>query len=144
MLSEEAALIHAMVAAVWSGRAIAQDEFGAIGDLIDHLPIFAGIDRQQVRKLTRRCSEQLAGSGGVDLVYGQIRAALPGRLREAAYALSCDVVALCRTEPGEQGLERIRAQLDVDPAMARTIERVARLRSRRPEVLPTADKQTSC
>jgi hypothetical protein len=130
MLSREAALVYAMVCAAGSGREIAQEEIGIIGDLVDHLPIFHGIERRQVRELATRCSAQLAGPGGMDAVYGQIRGALAGRLREAAYALSCDVIAVCRPQQDTQRLERVRAQLGVDPAMARTIERAARLRSK--------------
>ena len=130
MLSREAALVYAMVCAAGPGREIAQEEIGVIGDLIDHLPIFHGIERRQVRELARRAPAQLAGPGGMDAVYGQIRAALAGRLREAAYALSCDVIAVCRPQQDTQRLERIRAQLGVDPATARTIERAAGLRSR--------------
>ena len=80
--------------------------------------------------LASDCSERLAKPGGLDEVYGEIRAALSGPLREAAYALSCDVVSVhCGPERDEaRALERIRTQLEVDPARARTIERAARMR----------------
>ncbi|MGH6917360.1 MAG: tellurite resistance TerB family protein, partial [Geminicoccaceae bacterium] len=67
MLSQQAALIYAMVCA-GSDREIAQEEIGIIGDLVDHLPIFCGIDRRQVSELAARCSERLAGPGGFDRV----------------------------------------------------------------------------
>jgi hypothetical protein len=142
MLSPEAALIYAMVAAAGSDRETTQDEIGIIGDLAEQLPIFCAIDCREVAELAMRCSEQLTGPGGIEQVYGEIRGALPGRLREAAYALSCDVIALCRPQRAEQALERIRAQLEVDPATARTIERVAEVRCRRPEEAP-AQRQAS-
>ena len=128
MLSPEAALVCVMVVAIGSDRAIAQEDLESIGDLVDHLPIFGGLDRRRVSELAARCSEQLTRPGGIEQTYGQIRHALPGRLREAAYALSCDVIALCRPQQDQQALERIRAQLEVDPATARTIERAARWR----------------
>lgn len=143
MRSPEAALIYAMVVAAGSDREIAQDEIGIIGDLAEHLPIFCGIDRQQVRELAMRCSEQVARPGGIEQVYGQIRGALPGRLREAAYSLSCDVIAVCRPQQDKQALERVRAQLEVDPATARTIERAAEVRCRRPDEAAVAQRQTS-
>jgi hypothetical protein len=127
-----------VVVAVGSDRAIAQDEIGIIGDLVEHLPIFCGVDRQQVRELAKRCSEQLARPGGSEQVYGQIRDALSGRLREAAYALSCDVIAVCRPQQDKPALERIRTQLEVDPAIAQAIERAARERCRRPDVAALA------
>jgi hypothetical protein len=128
MLSPEAALIYAMVAAVGSARTIVQDEIGIIGDLVDHLPFFHGIGRREVSELAVRGAEQIARPGGIERAYGQIRNALSGRLREAAYALSCDVIALRRPEKGQQALERIRTQLEIDPLTARTIERAARAR----------------
>lgn len=131
MLSAEAALLYAMVIAAGSDREIAQEEMGIIGDLVDHLPIFRRIDRQQASELARRCSKEAARPGGIEQLYGQIRGALPGRLREAAYALSCDVIAVFRPHQDRQALERIRTQLEVDPAMAQTIERAARVRRSR-------------
>jgi uncharacterized membrane protein YebE (DUF533 family) len=130
MLTPQAALIYAMVVAAESDREIADEEINIIGDLVNHLPIFRGIERRRVAELASACSEQLAGPGGVDQVYAQIRAALSGPLREAAYALSCDVIAVdCRLQRDEMhALERIREQLEVEPATARTIERAARVR----------------
>jgi uncharacterized membrane protein YebE (DUF533 family) len=130
MLSPQAALIYAMVVAAESDREIAEEEVNIIGDLVNHLPIFRGVDRQQVTELASACSAQLATPGGIERLYGQIRDALSGPLREAAYALSCDVIAVdCRLQRDEMtALERIRTQLEVDPATARTIERAAQVR----------------
>jgi hypothetical protein len=143
MLCPQAALIYAMVVAAGPDREIAQQDIGIVGDLVDHLPIFRGIDREQVSELAIRCSKQLARPGGVEQVYSQIRGALSGRLREAAYALSCDVIALCRPWPDRQVLEPIRTQLEIDPATAQTIERAARERCRRPDeaALATCDQR---
>ena len=133
MLSPEGALIYAMVVAAGSHREITQHEIGIICDLVHHLPIFGGMNRPQVIELVSACSGQLARPGGIEQVYGQIRGALAGRLREAAYALSCDVIARCRPQRDGQALERVRAQLEVDPPAARTIERAARVRSGPPD-----------
>jgi hypothetical protein len=125
MLRPEAALVLAMVVALGTEREIAQEDVDIVGDLVDHLPIFGGLDRRQASELAERCLEQLARPGGVEQTYGQIRDALPGRLREAAYALACDVIALQEPRQGQQALARIRAQLEVDPATAQPIERAA-------------------
>jgi hypothetical protein len=129
MLSREAALIYAMVVAARADREVAPD-LDIIGDLVHHLPIFHSVDRQRVSELATACSQQLAQPCGVDRVYAQIRAALAGRLREAAYALSCDVIALDDRlrHDAMQVLERIRVLLEIDPAAARTIERAAGVR----------------
>ncbi|MEM7022765.1 MAG: tellurite resistance TerB family protein [Pseudomonadota bacterium] len=132
MLSPQAALIYAMVVAAESDHEIAEEEINIIGDLVNHLPVFAGTSRHQVTELAMACSEALAEVGGADRIYGMIREALNPHLREAAYALSCDVIAVdCRLQRDEmQVLEQIRQQLDVDRATAATIERAAQVRFR--------------
>ena len=130
MLSRQAALIYAMATAASAQRAITAAEIAMIGDLVDHLPIFSGIDREKAVEIAGDCLEQLDRPGGIDRVSGQIREALSTRLRDAAYALCCDViVAGCRLRRDRtEALERVRAQLEVNPASARVIERLAWLR----------------
>jgi uncharacterized membrane protein YebE (DUF533 family) len=129
MISPQEALIYTMVAAAESDREIADTEIEIIGDLVNHLPIF-GVGRAAMTAMATRCSEMLAQAGGSDQVFGLIRQALPMPLRETAYALACDVIAVdSRLNRAEMRvLEEIRAQLEVDPAMARAIEQVAQVR----------------
>ena len=103
MISPQEALVYTMVAAAEADREIAQAEIELIGDLANHLPIFRGIDRAAVTGMA---------------------------LRETAYALACDVIAVdSRLNRAElHMLEKIRAQLEIDPAMARAIEQVAEVR----------------
>ena len=130
MISPQEALIYTMVAAAESDREIADAEINIIGDLVNHLPIFSGVDRAGMTEMATRCSEMLVQAGGSDRVFGLIRQALSMPLRETAYALACDVVAVdSRLNRAEMRvLEEIRAQLDVDPAMAHAIEQVAQVR----------------
>ena len=130
MISPQEALIYTMVAAAESDREIAEAEIEIIGDLVNHLPIFGGIERAAMAAMATRCSETLAQAGGSDQVFGLIRQALPMPLRETAYALACDVIAVdSRLNRAEMRvLDEIRAQLEVDPAMARAIEQVAQVR----------------
>jgi uncharacterized membrane protein YebE (DUF533 family) len=130
MISPQEALIYTMVAAAESDGEIAETEIEIIGDLVNHLPIFRGVDRAAMTAMATRCSELLAQAGGSDGVFGLIRQALPMPLRETAYALACDVIAVdSRLNRAEMRvLEDIRAQLEVDPAMARAIEQVAQVR----------------
>ena len=133
MLSPEVALIHAMVLAAAAGRGLEREDLEAIAGLAGHLPMFEGMDAREVRALATGCAEQLRSGGSAEL-YRQIRRALPGRLREAAYALACDVLVLCRRPEVAQALEEVRTGLEVDPATARAIDRAAR------ERIPTAAK----
>jgi uncharacterized membrane protein YebE (DUF533 family) len=130
MISVQEALVYTMVAAAEADREIADAEIDLIGDLGNHLPIFKGVDRAAMAEMATRCSEMLAQSGGSDRVFTLIRQALPMTLRDTAYALACDVIAVdSRLNRAEMGiLESIRMQLEVDHAMARAIERVAAVR----------------
>ena len=130
MISPQEALVYTMVAAAEADREIADAEINLIGDVANHLPIFKGVDRAAMTGMATRCSEMLAPAGGSDTVFALIRQALSLPLRDTAYALACDVIAVdSRLNRAEMRiLERIRAQLEVDPAMARAIERVAEVR----------------
>ena len=130
MISPQEALIYTMVAAAESDREVADAEIEIIGDLVNHLPIFSGVDRAAMTAMATRCSEMLARPGGSDQVFGLIRQALPMPLRETAYALACDVIAVdSRLNRAEMRvLEEIRGRLEVDRAMARAIEQAAEVR----------------
>jgi uncharacterized membrane protein YebE (DUF533 family) len=130
MISPQEALVYTMVAAAEADREIVDAEVDLIGDLANHLPIFKGLDRAAITGMATRCSDILAQAGGSDQVFDLIRQALPMPLRETAYALACDVIAVdSRLNRAEMRiLDRIRAQVEVDPAMARAIEQVAEVR----------------
>ena len=130
MISPQAALVYTMVVAAESDREVVDAEIHIIGDLVNHLPIFKTMDRAEVTGMATACSTLLARENGLDQVFSQIREALPAPLRETAYALACDVIAVdSRLQKDEmQALERIRQQLEVDPTTARTIERAAQVR----------------
>jgi uncharacterized membrane protein YebE (DUF533 family) len=130
MLSAQEALVYTMVAAAESDREIDETEIKIIGDLVNHLPIFRGLDRATTTRMATACSKLLARAGGRDRVFGQIREGLAPQLRDTAYAIACDVIAAdSRLNRDElQTLERIRAELEVEPAMARAIEQVAKVR----------------
>jgi len=70
---------------------------------------------------------------GLDAFFGLVRAALPERLYETAYALACDVAASDgRMGEGEGALlAEMRHQLDIDRLHAAAIEFSARARHRR-------------
>jgi uncharacterized membrane protein YebE (DUF533 family) len=130
MLSPQQALVYTMVAAAEADHEIADAEIDLIGDLGNHLPIFRGVDRAVLTATATACSETLARHGGREEVFRLIREALPLPLRDTAYALACDVIAIdSRLQRSElHTLEWLRTELDVDPAMARAIEQVAEVR----------------
>jgi uncharacterized membrane protein YebE (DUF533 family) len=130
MINPQQALVYTMVAAAEADREIADAAIDMIGDLVNHLPIFKGVDRAAMTEMATRCSECWRRRAGTGRIFDLIRQALTMPLRETAYALACDVIAVdSRLNRAEMRiLEQIRTQLEVDPAMARAIERVAEVR----------------
>jgi uncharacterized membrane protein YebE (DUF533 family) len=130
MLSPQEALVYTMVVAAESDHEIAEAEIKIIGDLVNHLPIFRGLDRAAMTRMATACSKLLGQSGGADKVFELIRQALTPPLRDTAYALACDVIAVdSRLNRNEMRiLEQVRIELEVDPVMARAIEQVAEVR----------------
>jgi tellurite resistance protein len=130
MISPQEALIYTMAVAAESDGEIVDAEIDIVGDVANHLPIFKGVDRKAIAAMAARCSEVLAQADGTDRVFALIREALSLPLRETAYALACDVIAVDRrlSRAEMRVLERIRAELEIEPIMARAIERVAQVR----------------
>jgi uncharacterized membrane protein YebE (DUF533 family) len=130
MLSPQEALVYTMVVAAEADHEIAEAEINVIGDLCNHLPVFQAVGRAKMTAMAMACSELLTRAGGRAKVFAMIRKALPSQLRDTAYALACDVIAVdSRLRRDElQALEEVRAELDVDPVMARAIEQVAKVR----------------
>lgn len=130
MISPQAALVYTMVIAAEADHDIAEPEIELIGDLVNHLPVFRCVSREQVVEMATACSEQLSKPGGIDQVFQEVRAGLGDHLRETAYALACDVIAVdARLHRHEMtALENIRSHLGIDPSVADAIERSARVR----------------
>lgn len=128
MISHHAALIYTMVLVSASDRNMTDAELETIGDTIGHLPIFKDYDRKLLTRSASACAELLDDEEGLEKALGLIKAALPEKLRETAYALACDVVASdAKASPEElRMLELIRHRLDIDRLAAAAIERAAR------------------
>jgi tellurite resistance protein len=130
MLDHHSALIYTMVLASAVDRGVTDAEMRMIGDIVTHLPIFAGYDSKQLPKTLSACSDLLQKENGLDLALKDIKAALPPRLRETAYALACDIVASDGEASQEElrFLELLRDRLPIERLIAAAIERGARAR----------------
>ncbi len=130
MLTPQHALIYAMVIVAEADADISAGEATIIGDLINHLPVFDHIDQAEVAGIAMTCSEMIATPAGLAEAFGMIREALTPTLREAAYALACDVMASDRRlNRGEiQMLERVRSELGIQPGVADLLEGATRIR----------------
>jgi tellurite resistance protein len=129
-LSPQDALVAVMVACSASDQDIRTAELVAITRMVNHMPVFADYDADRLRRVSRIVLDLFEEEDGLDALFGLIRAALPERLYETAYALACDVV----TADGRHSqvelrmLEEVRDELKVDRLHAAAIEWGARVR----------------
>src|SRR5215468_5037891 len=97
MISHHDALIYTMVLVSAADSNMPDVELTSIGDAVMHLPVFRDFDRQNLPKVTAECTKLLQDGDGLDKAFKAIKAALPEKLRETAYALACDVATACRS-----------------------------------------------
>jgi tellurite resistance protein len=129
-LSAQDALAALMIAVSASDEDIRTAELVKMSNAINNLPIFAGYDAERLPQMSRMVFDLLEQVDGLDALFGLIRDALPERLYETAYALSCDVAAADGRIVGPEArmLEEIRDELNLDRLHAAAIERGARAR----------------
>jgi tellurite resistance protein len=130
MLNPHGALIFTMVIVSAADANMSDSELKMIGDLIGHLPVFAGFDPKGLPKVLNGCTTALARDDGLETTLHEIAEALPANLRETAYAIACDMVAADGEASQEElrALELIRHRLNIDRLIAAGIERGARAR----------------
>ena len=128
--SAQDALVAIMVTVSVSDETIRTSELVAIERQVNHLPIFADYDMENVRGVAQTVYKLMDEDDGLDTLFAMVRDALPDRLWETAYALACDVAAADGTiRQGElRLLEEIRHELSIDRLHATAIERGARAR----------------
>jgi len=130
MLTPHAALIHAMVIVSAADRDMADAELHAIGEMVQHLPVFRGYDRDSLTADARACGRLVRQEDGFRQTLELIALSLPGHLRETCYALACDVAgATGKVTPEEaRVLQLLRQHLKLDRLVTVAIERAARAR----------------
>jgi tellurite resistance protein len=129
-MSPQDALVAVMVASSASDEDMRTAELVAIQSMVNHMPVFANYDSDRIRRVSRMVFELFEEEDGLDALFGLIRAALPPRLNETAYALACDVVTADgkHNEVELRMLEEIREELNIDRLHAAAIEWGARVR----------------
>ena len=129
-LSPQDALVAVMIATSVSDEHVRTVELVTIDRIVHHLPVFAGYDDDRTRGVATLVFDLFEHEDGLDALFGLIRAALPDRLYETAYALACDVAAAdgVLAEPELRLLEEIRYELDIPRLHAAAIEQGARAR----------------
>lgn len=130
MINHHDALIYTMVLASAADDDMTDAELRTIGEIVSYLPVFKDFDRDRLPAVARACAGLLADAKGLDRALGEIKRALPPKLRETAYALACDVVAADGAASQEELrlLQLLRERLGIDRLVAAAIERGARAR----------------
>jgi len=119
-----------MIATSASDENVRTAELVAIQGVVNHLPVFANYDTDRIAAVSQTVFDLFSEEEGLDALFGLIRADLPERLYETAYALACDIAA----SDGLLGaselrlLEEMRYELNIDRLHAAAIERGSRAR----------------
>ena len=130
MLDPQGALIYTMAIVTGAESRISATERNIIGDIVGHLPVFRGFDRGKLAGHLNDCAELLSKDDGLDEILDAIKAALPARLRETAYAIACDLIASdgSATQEELQLLDLMRERFEIDRLITAAIERGTRAR----------------
>lgn len=130
MLDPHGALIYTMVIVTGAESRMGAAERNIIGDIVGHLPVFHGFERGKLSRHLNDCAEMLSCEDGLEATLAAIKAALPARLRETAYAIACDLIASdgSATQDELQLLELMRETFEIDRLIAAGIERGTRAR----------------
>ena len=129
-LSPQDALVAVMVAVSASDENIRTSELVAIERMVNHMPIFATYDIDRIRPVAQTVYALFEEEEGLEALFGLVRAALPQKLYETAYALACDVAAADGVlhQPELRMLEEIRGEMAIDRLHAVAIEWGAKVR----------------
>ena len=130
MLDHHRALIYTMVIVSAADNELPEAELRVIDDIVGDLPVFRDFDRSELPKVLNDCTELIGRENGLEKTLTAIKAALPPKLRETAYAIACDLVAADGEASQEELriLELIRHRLNLERLVAAAIERGARAR----------------
>jgi tellurite resistance protein len=124
------ALIYTMVLVSAADSDLPESEIRIINDIVGDLPVFRDFDRDALPGLLNDCTRLIGREDGLEETLNAIKAALPAKLRETAYAIACDLVAADGEASQEELriLELLRHRLNLDRLIAAAIERGARAR----------------
>mgnify|MGYP000273983751 FL=1 len=129
-MTPQDSLIALMIAVSASDETIRSSELFMIQGIVNTLPVFKDYDADRFKQISQGVFDLFEEEDGLDALFGLIRDALPERLYETAYALSCDVAAADGSlgETELRLLEEVRYELSIDRLHAAAIERGARAR----------------
>ena len=129
----EDTLIAIMISVSVSDETIRTAELISIERMVHHLRAFGSYDVDRIKDVSNAVFDLLNEEDGLDMLWESVRATLPERLYDTAYAMACDVAASDGTaREGElRMLEEMRYELNIDRLLAAAIEAGARARHRK-------------
>ena len=135
-LDPQEALVCTMVlvAAAETGG-ISDREIGLMATLVQLLPVFQGFSTDRLRSAADAAIALLREEDGLAHAGSLVRSSLEPRMRETAYTLACEVVAV-EPKPSQailRMLEFVAEELRLDRLVIAAIERGTRARYQRPE-----------
>lgn len=128
----EDTLVAVMIAISATDETIRTSELMSIERMINHLPVFRDYKLDRLKDVSNTVFDVLAEEDGLDILWETVRAMLPERLFDTAYAMACDVAAAdgAARETELRLLEDMRYELNIDRLLAAAIEAGARARHR--------------
>ena len=128
--SHQDALVAMMVATSVSDEAMKTLELLSIERIVNNLPVFASYDIDRLKTISQTVFDLIEEEDGLDALFGLVRATLPEKLNETAYALCCDIAASDGRLRDEElrFLQETRYELNLGRLQTAAIERGARAR----------------
>ena len=129
-LNLHTALISTMVIVSAADREMTDRELFTIGEIVRTLPVFSEYEEEHLPDDAATCVDMLNGDQKLEEIIRKIRAVLPKKLYDTAYAIACDVAVSDGQLSQEElrMLEMLRYGLDIDRLTAAAIERGAAVR----------------
>lgn len=129
-LDAQEALVCTMVLIAAADGGMSDREIGVMASIVQTMPVFHNFSSEQLTIATDATVALLREEDGLNHAARLIRDALEPRLRETAYALSCEVAAAARRgkTASLDMLDFVKDELDLDPLVAAAIERAVRAR----------------
>ncbi|MEZ5810207.1 MAG: tellurite resistance TerB family protein [Rhizobiaceae bacterium] len=131
-ITPQEALIYVMIVTSAADNDMTDAELKRIGALVRTLPAFRSFDEDRLMEAARHCQQMLQADDGLDKVLETVRASLPEKAYDTAYALAIDIAAadLSVNQVELRILQLLRDRLDLDKLTTAAIERGARARYR--------------
>ncbi|MGN6582822.1 MAG: tellurite resistance TerB family protein [Rhizobiaceae bacterium] len=126
------ALVYIMVVMSAADRDMTDEELVRIGNIVRTWPVFVDFDEERLVEVSRDCQKLLQQEDGLGQVLSAIKAAVPKRLHDTAYALAFEVAAVDLEMRLEELriLQLLRENLVIEPSVLEAIERSAKARHR--------------